>query len=460
MWQASATARRILTGFNHRVRVMSSIINLQPSPPHGLLLGCSRAAKAKPVLDDGHEGHLITIAPTGAGKGVSCIIPALLTWRGPAVVVDPRGENYAVTGACREALGQEVHVLDPFDITNAPMKGRLNPLDLIAAFSTTLEDDAAAIASCLTAGRTFKNDPFWDERAEALMASLIAEQFSEPHDLFKEATLGVVRDNVAAAGEIPRTFEAALEEIRKPSSRPQLLASQFGSDRTRNSILSTASSHLGFLRNGPVRDCLSNSTLAVTDITDGAPMTLYLVLPPDKLRSHGALLRLWLGTVLMAIARRKQAPAVPTLLLVDEAAQLGELEQLRSAITLMRGYGVRVWTFWQDISQLKQIYSRDWQSLLNNSPTQQFFGGTTPSSKAELLDYLTASLRRPLETLKPDELVLVRHGDVEHLKRVNYLTDRALSARARANPFYANRRLAVSPRPCPDNVVKLDPAGP
>ncbi|MBN8913493.1 MAG: type IV secretory system conjugative DNA transfer family protein, partial [Rhizobiales bacterium] len=94
MWQASATARRILTGFNHRVRVMSSIINLQPSPPHGLLLGCSRAAKAKPVLDDGHEGHLITIAPTGAGKGVSCIIPALLTWRGPAVVVDPRGENY------------------------------------------------------------------------------------------------------------------------------------------------------------------------------------------------------------------------------------------------------------------------------------------------------------------------------------------------------------------------------
>lgn len=438
---------------------MSSIVKLQASAPHGLLLGCSRAARAKPVLDDGHEGHLITIAPTGAGKGVSCIIPALLTWQGPAVVIDPRGENYAVTGAYREAMGQKVHVLDPFEVTNASMKGRLNPLDLITAFSTTLEDDAAAIASCLTAGRTFKDDPFWDERAEALMAGLIAAQFSEPHDLFKEPTLGVVRDNVAAAGDPPRTFEAALEEIRKPSSRPQLLASQFGSDRTRNSILSTASSHLGFLRNGPVRDCLSNSTLAVTDITDGAPMTLYLVLPPDKLRSHGALLRLWLGTVLMAIARRKQAPALPTLLLVDEGAQLGELEQLRSAITLMRGYGVRVWTFWQDISQLKQVYPRDWQSLLNNSPTQQFFGGTTPSSKAELRDYLSASLRRPLETLKPDELVLVRHGDVEHLKRANYLTDRALSARASANPFYANRRTAVSPLPAPGNVVQLNPAG-
>ncbi|MDH5728886.1 MAG: type IV secretory system conjugative DNA transfer family protein, partial [Gammaproteobacteria bacterium] len=27
--------------------------------------------------------HLITIAPTGAGKGVSCIIPTLLEYHGP-----------------------------------------------------------------------------------------------------------------------------------------------------------------------------------------------------------------------------------------------------------------------------------------------------------------------------------------------------------------------------------------
>ena len=42
--------------------------------------------------------------------------------------------------------------------------------------------------------------------------------------------------------------------------------------------------------------------------------------------------------------------------LIDEAAQLGTLDELRSAITLMRGYGVKGWSFWQDLSQLQRIY--------------------------------------------------------------------------------------------------------
>jgi len=400
--------------------------------PNGLLLGwqAGKDGSMVPLWDTGREGHLMTIAPTGAGKGVSCIIPALLTWQGPAVVIDPRGENYAVTGAYRASLGQAVHVLDPFGVTAAPNKGRLNPLDLISPVSTTIEDDAASIASCLTAGRTFKDDPFWDERAEALMAGLIAAQFSDTHDLFREPTLGVVRDQVAAGHDQPRTLADVLEEGSKPA-QPKILPSQFGSDRTRSSILSTASSHLGFLRNGPVRECLSRSTFAVSDITDGAPITIYLVLPPDKLRSHGSLLRLWLGTVLMAIARRQQVPALPTLMLVDEAAQLGELEHLRSAITLMRGYGMRVWTFWQDVSQLKRVYPRDWESIVNNSTTLQLFGTVT---------------RRTLDTLEIDgsappnqanQQLLVRRPDgTATLIRPNYRTDRAFLGMSAPNPFH------------------------
>src|SRR3546814_11951263 len=38
---------------------------------------------ALPILLAG-EGHLITIAPTGAGKGVGCVVPSLLRHRGPA----------------------------------------------------------------------------------------------------------------------------------------------------------------------------------------------------------------------------------------------------------------------------------------------------------------------------------------------------------------------------------------
>ena len=35
------------------------------------------------------EGHMITIAPTGAGKGRGALIPNLLTYEGPVIVIDP-----------------------------------------------------------------------------------------------------------------------------------------------------------------------------------------------------------------------------------------------------------------------------------------------------------------------------------------------------------------------------------
>ncbi|MGB1288308.1 MAG: type IV secretory system conjugative DNA transfer family protein, partial [Aggregatilineales bacterium] len=54
------------------------------------------------------DSHLVTIAPTGAGKGRCAIIPNLLRYRGPVVVVDPKGENYAVTARTRREMGQKV----------------------------------------------------------------------------------------------------------------------------------------------------------------------------------------------------------------------------------------------------------------------------------------------------------------------------------------------------------------
>src|SRR5258708_5668003 len=127
-----------------------------------------RHSKSSPVpslYDDG-EGHLITFAPTGAGKGVSCIIPALLAWDGPAIVIDPKGEAYGVTAARRRAFGHEVHVFAPFDVTGAPDKASLNPLDLISTGNAPA-DDAAVIARLVTQGFHFARDPYWDERAEA-----------------------------------------------------------------------------------------------------------------------------------------------------------------------------------------------------------------------------------------------------------------------------------------------------
>jgi type IV secretion system protein VirD4 len=66
----------------------------------GLCIG--RDARGRLLRYSG-DGHLVTVAPTRSGKGVGIVIPNLLTYPGPIVVTDPKGENYAVSGARRRA---------------------------------------------------------------------------------------------------------------------------------------------------------------------------------------------------------------------------------------------------------------------------------------------------------------------------------------------------------------------
>src|SRR3546814_14619691 len=79
--------------------------------------------------------------------------------------------------------------------------------------------------------------------------------------------------------------------------------------------------------------------------------------------------------------RRRARPEASTLFVLDEAAQLGTFNELRQAVTLLRGYGLQTWSFWQDASQLSipnpticrrwltktrwiKASSHDWKELL------------------------------------------------------------------------------------------------
>src|SRR5947209_1397760 len=58
---------------------------------HAPTLGFKPSAANKPAptpLTYGGDGHLMTVAPTGAGKGVGLIMPALLTYPGSIIVTD------------------------------------------------------------------------------------------------------------------------------------------------------------------------------------------------------------------------------------------------------------------------------------------------------------------------------------------------------------------------------------
>jgi type IV secretion system protein VirD4 len=102
------------------------------------------------------------------------------------------------------------------------------------------------------------------------------------------------------------------------------------------------------------------------------PMTVYLILPPRYLETHATWLRLMLTAILIPLLRTTGGD-VPVLFMLDEFAQLGRLEVIERNMALMRGYGVKLWTIFQDLAQAKDIYERRWESFISNAGVRHVF---------------------------------------------------------------------------------------
>jgi type IV secretory pathway TraG/TraD family ATPase VirD4 len=65
---------------------------------------------------------------------------------------------------------------------------------------------------------------------------------------------------------------------------------------------------------------------------------------------------------------------LPVLFLLDEFGTIGKLSCIERAFGLLRGRGVCVFAFLQDLNQLKRDYGEAWQSFIGNSTAVISFG--------------------------------------------------------------------------------------
>jgi type IV secretion system protein VirD4 len=384
------------------------------------------------LVTDAGEGHLMTIAPTGAGKGRSVIIPTLLSYAGPVIVVDPKGENYQVTARRRSEMGQRVLKLDPFGVTGDDSDS-FNSLDLFDDGAGDGYESASALAELLVPDRAHL-DPFWEQSARSLVALLLLHVASA-----RPPVLRNLSEVAYLLNQGMEDFSFTLKEMQKSkldivrrlaagvtATEPKVMAS----------ILSTAKAATAIFNGQRFAETSSMTSIPLDGIVRGDPISIYLVLPPDKLESHGRLLRLWIGGLMDQISKRRHQVETPTLFILDEAAQLGTLHQLRRAITLMRGYGLRTWSFWQDLSQLQSLYP-DWCTLFNNTRYVQTFGATTHL----LAESIARLLRLPGEidplTMPRDRLILAEAGRTARvLEKPDYLNDAPFRGLFDNNSFY------------------------
>jgi len=387
-----------------------------------------------PILLHG-EGHLITIAPTGAGKGVGCIIPALLRHPGPCIVIDPKGENAAITARARRERGETVVVLDPMGITGEETGG-FNPLDLIRPESPEGVDEATALVSALlpdTLGG--EKNQYWVNRGRQLLIGVILHVVS---DLPPEKhTLTEVRRIIHEMTTQQKAVAKRMAASRHPEVRLIEGALSIGASDTLGGIISFAQEGIDFVRGPLIQFVLEKTTFDIDTIVAGGPTSVFIVMPPHMLHSHGRVLRLWIGALIQLILRRRGKPPLSTLFILDEAAQLGTLDELRTAITLLRGYGLQTWSFWQDASQLKQLYPRDWQTMVNNSRVFQAFGANNLAAAEDMAELVGFMSGRQFLEMERGEMLLQIAGDEAVVARLpNYLSDPVFEGQFDKNPFF------------------------
>lgn len=319
-------------------------------------------------------GHLLTMAPTRSGKGVGTVIPNLLMLRRPILCIDPKGENVRITASVRRQIGP-VHVLDPFGITEET-SAAFNPLASLDPLSPDLVDDVAELADALVHDEYPDSaDPHWNEEAKALINGIMLYVVTQ--EVGEHRNLATVRDYLTRS---PRDFAVLLEAMQGTDAAGGLVRRAANrhlskSDREAAGVLSSAMRHTYFLDSPRMTDVMSRSDFRFEDLKQGA-VTVYLVLPPDRMATYARWLRLMVVQSLQALSRGQHddAPALPVLYLLDEFAALGYLAPIERAMGLMAGYGVQLWPILQDIHQLRALYGKRAETFISNSGVLQVFG--------------------------------------------------------------------------------------
>ena len=366
----------------------------------GIRLGSLRGAVAAdggplPLHYTG-ERHLLTVAPTRSGKGVSTIIPNLLTYPGSCLVVDPKGENAMLTAERRSKIGR-VCVLDPWGVTGKP-SARFNPLDLLRPDSPTLIEDATLIAEALVVQEADGNARHFSEQASDLIKGYLLYLATTPGEV---ATLGRLRAMLTGLESEQVKIAKAMARSSHPIVTAAVAQMLGRNEKEWLSTVSTAQRNTHFLDSPALQANLGASDFRFADLKGDPPLSIYLVLPIDRLSSHARRLRLIVGMGIVSMARTTVKPKRPVLFMLDEFAALGRMPVIEDAYGLMAGMGLQMHAIVQDLSQLERLYGAGWQTFVGNAGAIQVFGTRdlmTASYFSQLIGQSTQSVRSTSST--------------------------------------------------------------
>ena len=314
------------------------------------------------LMFDGSQ-HVLLSAPTRSGKGVSVVIPNLLTWPESCVVLDIKRENWDITSGYRRKYGQRCYLFNPG--ASDGRTHRYNPLGYISEDPGKRIDDIQKIANMIFPD-VQGTDPIWTATPRSLFLGVVLFLLESPG---KPVTLGQVLRETLTDGDGKDYFDKAAKDRRDCGNglsgacvRGLQSYTSIASENTRSGIMTSFRSRLELWMNPAIDAATSENDFDLRDLRK-RKMSIFIGITPDNLERMAPLINLFFQQLVDLNTRElpSQNPDLKytCLLLMDEFTSMGKVNILSKGISFIAGYGLRMMPIIQSPAQLTDVYGRE-----------------------------------------------------------------------------------------------------
>ncbi len=297
----------------------------------------------------GAQSSTLVLGPPRSGKTSSLVIPNILLSDGPVVSTSTKPDVMESTAPARSRDGW-TFLYDPSGEVACPRhveRVGWSPLTTASDWdAAVVTADAMVAASRMSSARV--GEHHWTERAGALLSTLLHAAALEDVPM-RDVLRWIDRHN----GADPLEILATKADREAPAA--DLLAGIVATDsREQSGIWSTASGVLAAYRTGGAAASTSAPPLDFAAFCDG-PNTLYVCSTGRRQRQFAPLVVSVIGDVRDAAYARAHEGRTgpPTLLALDEVANIAPIPDLPAMVSEGAGQGLLVLACLQDLSQAR-----------------------------------------------------------------------------------------------------------
>lgn len=347
----------------------------------------------------GPQRSTLVLGPSRSGKTSSLVIPNLFLAEGPVVSTSTKPDVMQTTAAQRCRSGW-AFLFDPSGEIECPTSVERvgwSPLTTAADWDAAVQTSDAMVTASRLGGSAVSHstgEHHWTERASALLSPLLHAAALESLPMRTVLRWIDRHDGTTALQILSRT-------VGEDATATDLLAGIVGTDaREQSGIWSTASGVLAAYRSEAALASTELPPLDVAEFVRGAN-TMYLCSAGRRQHQFAPLVVAALGDVRDATYDRERSGerSPPTLLALDEVANIAPIPDLPTMLSEGAGQGLLVLACLQDLSQARSRWGSAADGFLTLFGTTVVFPGIADVATLRDLSALAGDHEVPSTTI-------------------------------------------------------------